>query len=831
MFSILSDGIYKDKILAVIREYCCNAYDSHVTAGKKDIPFKVQLPNYLEPTFSVTDYGSGIDPENIGDIYWTYGRSSKTQEKDTIGALGLGSKSAFAYTKSSFIVRNNYNGQTHSYFCFINEHGEPEGSEVGVEDTTECNGVTVEFAVRPEDIRTFYERFDRFFMHWKAVKPVVVGNADFEPFKIEEIKLLEGDKWYLAKAKRYAIAVMGNVPYPIESDSIPNIPEDLKFIADNPFVIEFPLGSLEFSSSRESLSYSEFTSKEIIDRLTDVKNEIISSFRTKVFAAPDLYNFVKLFKTTYDDLKQTVNSRISYNYASKIDDMFCPLLTGYDHDGHVTFNGKKIKIKDLIAGKVKFKFNYYQNVCVYFNSSPRGNLRYHQATRLSFSTNTTGVQKTDFCSWYSGEYNVGDKVLSLAEWRPNHISNRKKDDDKVSTIEKLIKDLTRFDVESSTMFDIEVKKSKLIIILNDVGSVGRDRYKNYVNHRDSDPFNTQYLYADFYTKVTSLDEAKKHLEAITKALNVSYVLLSTLPDHRAPSVKVIPEKGTIKVDVKTFSERSYDMDISGDFNGPIEYQVKALASHKNNTTKVFTLESLRQKAAVPFFIRSRKHLYDDVKTSATHYVNGSMIMNLANHFGMYDEMHTFSENGDTMLEVIIISPSQHAWLLNKKVKLVSLREASRKTENDKIENFEEIKRAAAISKVYDLGYLLTAAKKILKADVSDWSECKSLLKNLIAESAKGITSDVHEKIARYYFQTLINPRCSVGEEIEEESEKIVKQINARYPMISLTSCTAVARNASQVKILFDYVEQIDFAFNQAVHNAKEEIEENCLQVA
>ena len=54
-FRILSDGLYSDKILAVVRELSCNAYDAHVAAGMF-VPFEVHLPHALEPWFSVKDF-------------------------------------------------------------------------------------------------------------------------------------------------------------------------------------------------------------------------------------------------------------------------------------------------------------------------------------------------------------------------------------------------------------------------------------------------------------------------------------------------------------------------------------------------------------------------------------------------------------------------------------------------------------------------------------------------------------------------------------------------------------------------------------------------------
>jgi HSP90 family molecular chaperone len=59
-FSILSDGLYSNKIKAVIRELSTNAYDAHVSAGCPDSPFRVQLPTKLEPVFVVRDFGTGL---------------------------------------------------------------------------------------------------------------------------------------------------------------------------------------------------------------------------------------------------------------------------------------------------------------------------------------------------------------------------------------------------------------------------------------------------------------------------------------------------------------------------------------------------------------------------------------------------------------------------------------------------------------------------------------------------------------------------------------------------------------------------------------------------
>lgn len=98
-FDLLTGGIYKNKIAAIVREISANAYDSHVSAGKSDVPFKVVLPNEFNPYFEVEDYGVGLDDEQIRNVYTVLFRSTKQDSNFDIGAFGLGSKTPITYTQ------------------------------------------------------------------------------------------------------------------------------------------------------------------------------------------------------------------------------------------------------------------------------------------------------------------------------------------------------------------------------------------------------------------------------------------------------------------------------------------------------------------------------------------------------------------------------------------------------------------------------------------------------------------------------------------------------------------------------------------------------------
>jgi hypothetical protein len=281
MVDILSNLIYKDKPLAVIRELSCNAYDSHIAAGNKN-PFKVQVPTRLDPTFAVEDEGIGLPADKIGDIFWTYGKSTKTNDNNQIGAMGIGSKSPFAYTKSSFLVRSRYEGLETEYLCYINKQGTPDGAVTRSEPTDKPNGVRVELGVREEDIGSFQDRIVKFFKYW-SVKPTLInGDDDINWLTVKPS--LEGTGWYMESQEsdtysRQAKAIMGNICYPIAISAIPQPSSAMKFVAKNAFVINFKLGELAFAASREELSYDADTCKALEAGAKRVMSEFYDHLR------------------------------------------------------------------------------------------------------------------------------------------------------------------------------------------------------------------------------------------------------------------------------------------------------------------------------------------------------------------------------------------------------------------------------------------------------------------------------------------------------------------------------------------------------------------------
>lgn len=267
-FNILSSGLYANKIKAIIRELSCNAVDSHVAAGKSDTPFDVHLPTNLEPWFAIRDYGTGLNHEQVTNIYTTYFESTKTASNEFIGALGLGSKSPFSYT-DNFTVTAIQDGTKRIYSAFINDQGVPSIAKMMEEESDEANGVEVKFAVEDRyDFYKFEEEAHKVY-RWFKLQPVVTGPNTFEvkTIEYESENIVPGVHSAANHRSYHSTAVMGNIAYPIEVPNVEKSFGELRQLLDCNLVIEFGIGELDFQASREGLSYIPQTINAIRKKL------------------------------------------------------------------------------------------------------------------------------------------------------------------------------------------------------------------------------------------------------------------------------------------------------------------------------------------------------------------------------------------------------------------------------------------------------------------------------------------------------------------------------------------------------------------------------------
>jgi len=302
MFKILSDYLYSDKIMAVIRELSTNAYDAHIAAHNPN-PFLVKLPNYSDPNFTIRDYGTGLSQDDMEGLYKTIGASNKNDSNDFIGCLGLGSKSPFAYSKS-FTSTSYFNRMKFVYVASLDEVGEPSLNLFHTEKTNEPNGLEISFAVKSCDYNEFTSKSKRIFHYFKN-KPTILGGVcsslSGHSYSTKNI-ILSGTGWRICRmgqqstdfpsvsnnADSRVVAIMGNIAYPVEISKIISEKKQtsdeiakwnkvfgknidilgwerfLTMISGDIYLeLDYDIGELDMEPSREGLQYT----KDVINKL------------------------------------------------------------------------------------------------------------------------------------------------------------------------------------------------------------------------------------------------------------------------------------------------------------------------------------------------------------------------------------------------------------------------------------------------------------------------------------------------------------------------------------------------------------------------------------
>ena len=313
IISIVRDQIYSDKILAVIREYSCNACDANVMNGKPTVPIIVTLPSKLSPEFKVRDFGGGLSEQEIEDIFISYGESTKRNTNDAIGTLGIGSKSGFAYG-DNFIVTSYNNGMKTVYDCILDKTNvgnciELLSEPMGADDK---EGIEITINVKKDDVEDFRKKAVNFFKYW-TVKPELVG-FDKETLAVKEKTVLfSGSNWTIYADEesrsyyhRSSLALMGNIAYPINWDTV-RLPKTtdgeneamLAYLKSCNLIIRFAIGDVQFAPSREALQYTDYTNEGIAKAMKVIMSEIEVVITDKFKNCKNLFEAKTLFGTLF----------------------------------------------------------------------------------------------------------------------------------------------------------------------------------------------------------------------------------------------------------------------------------------------------------------------------------------------------------------------------------------------------------------------------------------------------------------------------------------------------------------------------------------------------
>lgn len=341
LVTILSSGLYRDKITSMVRELASNAYDSHVMKGNLEVPFDVTVPTWEKPEFVIRDYGVGLTPEEAAETIFSYLGSSKDDSDDFIGGWGLGSKSPYAYT-NEFEVTLYHGGKFWEYNCWQNKIGIPEHAVFNEGETDEPNGVKVRVPVKTSDVFSFQSTCTKY-LNETNFNVRVTNPGCISLHRKKKLYEFEQDGFKFALSDHLSegrlLVVYGGFVYRIDElagleGETKNLLEQVRASSKYSILVGVNVGDCDFSVSRESLAGSEKTLtylnraikafiKHIKDAAFQYYNEVLTGIEKNIEAAKTAggkLDFSKIQQHNVSYLNQhPVFSYLSYsNFVQKI---------------------------------------------------------------------------------------------------------------------------------------------------------------------------------------------------------------------------------------------------------------------------------------------------------------------------------------------------------------------------------------------------------------------------------------------------------------------------------------------------------------------------------
>lgn len=286
----LRDKIYSDKILAVVREYVCNALDEHKkhnVSAPVDFGLRSSSDDSLATEFFVRDYAKGLSEHDIRNVFGMYFRSTKSNSNNQIGGFGVGSKAGHCYT-DTFYIKSYFNGVCTMYVCALGggNSGVPVGQILKVsESPTLETGLEISLQIKNQDAVSFGNScfsFTRF-----CASPIVCHNFKDKSLPIvpERVISRNGFSFRVFNAPHFngsdLYLKMGDVSYANTNFSsflsrVSSLNKDLVMVVD------IPIGKMSLPISRENFESTPSNSRvleEVRKTLVEIFEEDIKSIK------------------------------------------------------------------------------------------------------------------------------------------------------------------------------------------------------------------------------------------------------------------------------------------------------------------------------------------------------------------------------------------------------------------------------------------------------------------------------------------------------------------------------------------------------------------------
>lgn len=362
IMDFLRSKLYSDPIGSICREITCNARDAHREAGIPERPILITLPTTFESILRIRDYGMGINPDRMNNVYSQYGTSTKRESNEQVGAFGIGAKSPFAYTPQFTITsitkiesKNDcdfYRKATETnisdkeilnlnmkciYVAFNTSDRKGGINLLSCSLTEEETGVEVLVDIKKNDKGLYINNIKKWTQYWDVKPKFKNVSITYE----EKKPIVSGSIWKIYNKNNNYFSyyetdlqkvIIDGIPYPLNISHF----EDYKKLSKLNFDIFIKTGDVNLSISRENLYYDSYTLKQLKDKLNimiaemeislqkDIDNaksykeayDILSEFNRSVYRTTN--NFLwndSIIHITHPDFSKIKNKYKIYSYA------------------------------------------------------------------------------------------------------------------------------------------------------------------------------------------------------------------------------------------------------------------------------------------------------------------------------------------------------------------------------------------------------------------------------------------------------------------------------------------------------------------------------------
>lgn len=301
MILIVRDRLYSDKLRVFIQEYISNARDANREVGKPDHEIEITAPTKSEPIFKVRDYGPGLSPDRMENVFIQFGGTTKGESDEYIGGFGIGAKSGWAYT-DSFVVRSFHEGTEYHYLCHLGGTPDGEMAELFVGPTTEPNGVEIQVQVQQDDINRSHSLLSFLLRFW-PVLPKLHNITIAQPKMIVDPELpfemidAENSSYESKGNLPNLLLVLDGIPYQVQCSYLEALLYGLRSHTRTPcFVFRARTGQVDVAANREHIEIDKAGKYKawLLDKITRTMGRLHNEHRGAAMLG--LKNYVEFWR-------------------------------------------------------------------------------------------------------------------------------------------------------------------------------------------------------------------------------------------------------------------------------------------------------------------------------------------------------------------------------------------------------------------------------------------------------------------------------------------------------------------------------------------------------